>query len=110
MFPPNEDGLNSQVEFRDIDQGLSNIILAVDADRSAAVPWTEPSNLQFDRRAPLASLGSLWQGGFLVSWASGQVNFVPNNLTKARPDSKEFVRDLFEQVGSRGVGYYLELK
>lgn len=110
LFPPNKDGHKWQVEFRDIYQGLPNIILAVEADRSAATPWTKPSDLPFDRHTPLAHLGSLRQDGFLVAWASGQVNLVPSDIANERPDSQEFLRGLFEQVGSRGVAFYFNLK
>jgi len=110
LFPPNKDGHQWQVEFRDIYQGLPNIILAVEADRSAAIPWTKPSDLRFDRQAPLKNLGSLRENGFLVSWASGQVSFVPSDMAEGRADAQEFLRGLFEQVGSRGVAYYFKLK
>ena len=110
LFPPNEGGHKWQVEFRDIYQGLPNIILAVEADRSAATPWTKPSDLPFDGKTPLAHLGSLRKEGFLVAWASGQVNLVSSDIANGRADSQEFLRGLFEQVGNRGVAYYFNLK
>ena len=110
LFPPNEDGHTWQVEFCDVHQGLPNIILAVEADRLLAAPWTKASDLPFDRTAPLANLGRLRKNGFLVSWASGQVNFIPNDIAEGRADAQDFLRGLFEQVGSRGVAYYFQLK
>lgn len=110
LFPPNQDGGNWQVEFSEIYQGLPNIILAVEADRTAATPWTKPSDLEFDRNKPLAQLGNIRDNGFLASWASGQISLVPNNVAVGRADPKEFLRGFFERVGNRGIAYYLELK
>jgi len=109
LFPPNADGHKWQVEFSDIYQGLPNIVLAVEADRDVATPWTKPIDLQFDPKVPLAHLGHLRQGGFLVSWASGQISFVPNSMAVHRPDRTAFLRGLFERVGGRGIAYYFEL-
>ena len=110
LFPPNKAGTQWQVAFGEVDQGLPNIVLAVEADRDAAVVWSRPSDLPFSRSAPLAGLGRLRENGFLVSWASGQITFVPNTLAADRPDRDEFLRGLFERVGSRGIAFYLELE
>lgn len=109
LFPPNTDGHKWQVEFSDIYQGLPNIVLAVEADRDVATPWSKPIDLPFAPKRPLANLGHLRQGGFLVSWASGQISFVPNSLAVRRPDRIEFLRGMFERTGGRGVAYYFEL-
>jgi hypothetical protein len=109
LFPQNANAPPWHVTFGDIYAGLGNIILAVEADREAAVPWTKPADLQFDRSKPLSKLGHLRQGGFLVSWASGKISFIPNSLAADRVDRTDFLRGLFERT-DRGLAYYLNLK
>lgn len=109
LFPSNADGNYWQVKFCDILKGLSNIILVVEANRDVATPWTRPDDLPFDRNAPLAHLGKLREGGFLASWASGHISFVPESMAANRSDRTEFLRGLFERFGKTGIAYYFEL-
>ena len=109
LFPPNENNNKWQQTFGDVYEGLGGIILVVEADRETAVPWTKPADLQFDRSKPLSKLGNLREGGFLVSWASGKISFIPNTLAANRADRTDFLRGLFEYTG-RGLAYYLNLK
>jgi uncharacterized protein (TIGR03067 family) len=105
LFPDHARG----IDFSDIYQGLPNIVLVVEGDRDVATAWTQPTDLPFDRKTPLAHLGNLRDGGFLVSWASGKISFIPNLVAAHHQDRTEFLRGLFEQVGGRGVEYYLDL-
>jgi hypothetical protein len=109
LFPQNENNNTWQLSFGEIHEGLGNIILTVEADHEAPVPWTKPADLQFDRSKPLSKLGHLREGGFLVSWASGKISFIPNSLAADRADRTDFLRGLFERTG-RGLAYYLNLK
>ena len=53
------DGMYRERKFRDILDGLSNTIFAVEAGADKAVIWTKPDDLQLDWNNPVASLGNV---------------------------------------------------
>jgi hypothetical protein len=110
LFPPNRNGNTWQVAFKDVYQGLPNILMIVEGDRSEAGAWSAPFDLEFDGRQPLMNLGTLRDGGFLGAWASGTVSWIPNSFGAERTDRTEFLRGLFERTGNRGVAYYFNLE
>jgi prepilin-type processing-associated H-X9-DG protein len=64
--------------FRDIIDGTSLTILAVEADPERAVIWTRPDDLKYEAQQPLAGLGHLRTGGFMALFADGHVSFISN--------------------------------
>jgi prepilin-type processing-associated H-X9-DG protein len=70
-----EDGL--QIRFADVQDGLSNTILAVEADDSRAVVWTKPDDLTVDAQNPRQGLGAAHGDGFNALFADGSIRFIP---------------------------------
>ncbi|MEZ6125841.1 MAG: DUF1559 domain-containing protein [Planctomycetaceae bacterium] len=50
-------GIEKAPRIRDITDGISNTFLIAEAGASKAVPWTQPSDIEFDPADPLGSLG-----------------------------------------------------
>ncbi|EMI20179.1 protein containing DUF1559 [Rhodopirellula maiorica SM1] len=67
-------------KFRDVLDGLSNTIMVVETNRSIAVPWTKPADVEIDLANPLPQLGNTHQGGFHVLMADGAVRFVSTSI------------------------------
>ncbi len=63
-----------------ITDGTANTILVVEADTDAAVIWTKPDDLQYDREHPLAGLGNAHPGGFAAALADGSVHFISGSI------------------------------
>jgi len=59
---------------REIIDGLTNTILAVEAKR--AVPWTKPEDIPYDAEKPLPALGGFYEGGFHALFCDGAVRFL----------------------------------
>jgi hypothetical protein len=66
-----------------ISDGLSNTILAVEAEE--AVPWTKPDELEFDPTKPLPKFSKFFKSGFHALFADGSVHFIRHNA-----DEKNF--------------------
>lgn len=58
---------------RDISDGTSNTIMAVQADPSTAVEWTKPGGLPFDPKNPKRSLGPIPEAGLHIVLADFSV-------------------------------------
>lgn len=71
---------NKGRQFKDIRDGSSNTILAVEANDDAAVVWTKPDDWQYDANRPMAGLGTAHPGGFNVSFFDGSVRFMATSL------------------------------
>jgi hypothetical protein len=76
MFPGME-GLRVS----DITDGLSNTIMALDADDDRAVIWTKPEDLKMDPKDLQAGLGKRYSTGFLALFADGTVHFLCNTIS-----------------------------
>ncbi len=63
---------------RNITDGTSRTLLAVEADPERAVIWTRPDDLKYEAQRPLAGLGHLRTGGFMALFADGHVSFISN--------------------------------
>ncbi|QDU89106.1 hypothetical protein Pla175_24920 [Pirellulimonas nuda] len=68
------------LQLRQITDGLSNTLLAVDAGRARAVPWTKPADLPLDPADPLASVGAIGEEGLAVVFADGAVLVLPPDI------------------------------
>lgn len=66
--------------FRDVLDGLSNSIMAVEANREQAVEWTKPEDIAIDLDSPLSQMGNTHPGGFHVLMADGAVKFITNSV------------------------------
>jgi serine/threonine-protein kinase len=98
-------------EFSD---GVSNTILLAEA--AEPVPWTKPADLNFAADKPLPRLGGVFERGFHVAIADGQVEFVPRSahekalravITRA---GKEIVADALWRDPVPLVGWPVEGK
>lgn len=56
-----------------IEDGVINTALVVEADEARAVPWTAPQDFVPDGNNPLEGLGKLREDGFFVLWGGGTV-------------------------------------
>ncbi|HCS52888.1 MAG TPA: hypothetical protein DIW81_15060 [Planctomycetaceae bacterium] len=72
------EGLN----FRDITDGASNTILAIEASEETAEIWTKPGGLEFDSKEPLKCLGKLDPNhdGILVLYMDGLVRTLSKTI------------------------------
>ena len=62
--------------FREITDGTSNTLMALEVNPDAAVTWTKPDDWKCDANDPLAGLGKAHPGGFEVLMADGSVRFI----------------------------------
>ncbi|WP_162273197.1 DUF1559 domain-containing protein [Rubripirellula obstinata] len=66
----------TRIDFRDVLDGLSNTVLAVQAGKDVAVPWTKPADITFDPQDPYSGLGDI--GDRLpVLFADGGTSWLP---------------------------------
>jgi hypothetical protein len=66
---------------RDILDGTSNTIMAVEVNDEHAVIWTKPDDLDFNEKKPHTGLVGLRTGGFLAAFCDGAVSFIPETIT-----------------------------
>jgi len=64
----------------DIRDGTSNTIAVVEVADEEAVPWAKPADYEYDPDDPMAGLGGLWPGGFIVALADGSVRFIHEGI------------------------------
>ncbi|MEM6366407.1 MAG: DUF1559 domain-containing protein, partial [Planctomycetota bacterium] len=81
-------------KFREVTDGLSNTIMVLQTNPSAAVPWTKPADLEVDLNQPLRNLGRTHRNGFHVLMGDGAVRFFTSTI-----DS-----DLFGKLLTRAGG------
>ncbi len=82
---------------RDIKDGTSNTILAVEAHQDAAVIWTKPDDLAIDFKTPLKNLKSAFADGFHVAMCDGVVRHHKDTI----PD--EVLAALFTRAGREAI-------
>ncbi|MEZ6130892.1 MAG: DUF1559 domain-containing protein [Planctomycetaceae bacterium] len=68
---------------RDITDGSSNTILAVEVAPDRAVYWTQPDDLVFNPDSPADGLGGVEPGGFQAVLADGSVRLISTDLSSA---------------------------
>lgn len=76
MHDPDE----KSIGFGAITDGSSNTIFAAEANENAAIEWSKPQDLEFDRDRPGKDVGDLRPGGFNVVLCDGSVHFVSSNV------------------------------
>ena len=69
-----------ELKFRDITDGTSNTILALEAPEAKAVQWTKPDDISINADSPLNSLLDNTRQGFNVVLADGAVRFLSNQI------------------------------
>ena len=67
---------------RDISDGTSVTVMAVQASDAKAVIWTKPDDLPYDERDPLAGLIGLRVGGFDALLCDGSVHFLSRDIDR----------------------------
>jgi hypothetical protein len=77
--------------------GTSTTIMAVEASLDRSVEWTKPDDLEIDLAAPMKGLLGLRPKGFLVAFADGSVQFLPETL------GAESLRGLLTKAGGEVV-------
>lgn len=68
------------VSYRDLTDGTSNTILAVESKRS--VHWSKPEDIEVDPERPFPKLGGFHEGGINVVLADGSVQFLPEKIAE----------------------------
>ncbi len=87
----------SGTRMREIRDGTSNTIVAVEADDVAAVIWTKPGDLEVDYDKPFNQLGAMRPSGFLAAFCDGSVHFIANAV------DVETLKGLFTKDGGERV-------
>jgi beta-lactamase regulating signal transducer with metallopeptidase domain len=65
---------SKEIRFFDVQDGLSNTILAVEAQRE--IPWTKPEDIPYDAEKDLPKFGGYHKGGFHVVLVDGSVRYL----------------------------------
>jgi len=68
------------VRLRDITDGTSNTIMAVEVPDAKAVIWTKPDDFEPNQQNPLDGLLGLRSGGFIAAMCDGSVRFIPPSI------------------------------
>ncbi|HQU45062.1 MAG TPA: DUF1559 domain-containing protein [Pirellulales bacterium] len=66
--------------FKDITDGTSNTLMAVEANADRAVIWTKPDDLEVDPDRPLQGLGQFQRGFFMALFADGSVRPIQTTI------------------------------
>jgi hypothetical protein len=68
-------------KLREIVDGTSRTIMAVETNPDKMVVWTQPADLAYDPKQPLEGLGKVRPGGFLALFADGSVHFISADIS-----------------------------
>ena len=80
-----------------ITHGLSNTILAVEADEAHAVIWTKPDDLEFNPEKPGTGLTGQPSRGFNAVFCDGAVRFIQDSI------DPEFLQDMANRNGGKAA-------
>ena len=76
---PGKDGVRN----REITDGTSNTLMAVETDEAHAVTWTKPDDLDFDPQKPGLGLTGQPGGGFIAAFCDGSVRLIRDSTDLA---------------------------
>lgn len=96
---PSRDKFPRGTEFRQITDGLSNTIMAVEASDQSAIIWTKPDDLTPDPENPLRGLVGARPGGFLVLLCDGSVRILQPDI------DHRVLKALFTAAGGEVVSF-----
>ena len=65
---------------RDIRDGTTKTILALEVNDESTVTWTKPGDFEHNADAPLRGLGNAHPGGFLTAFGDGSVRFIAGTI------------------------------
>jgi hypothetical protein len=82
-------------DFRSIPDGAEATLLMVEA--AEAVPWTKPSDVNYDPKGPIPALGDHFEEGGLGVFADGSVAFIKSDIDEPT------LRALFTRAGAEEV-------
>ncbi len=91
-------GVKEGTQFRDIRDGTSNTIMAVEVHADAAVIWTKPDDIVIDFKDPLKSLKDARNGSFLAMMCDGSVRLVSGKI------NAETFKALITRAGGEAIG------
>ena len=91
------DGENGP-KIRDVTDGTTNTIMAVEARSDHAVIWTKPDDLEVDFDAPITGLQDSRVGGFHALFVDGSVHYLSTNIDRVT------LKALFTKSGGETVG------
>lgn len=83
--------------FREVTDGTSNTIMAVEADNDKAVIWTKPEDLKYDPKKPNAGLGHLRKNVFQALYGDGSVQSLATAI------DADTLRAMFTRAGGEVV-------
>ena len=92
VFPGRE-----AIPIKEIKDGTSNTIMAVEVDDEHAVIWTKPDDLAFDPEHPAKGLGGPDGRGFNALFCDGSVHFLQKDL------DPKVLRALFTRAGGEVI-------
>lgn len=73
-------GGESGVKVADITDGTTKTLFIIEANTDHAVPWTKPSDWNYDPQKPRKGIGKLRTDGFLGVFGDSSVHFLPNTM------------------------------
>lgn len=85
------------IPIKEIKDGTSSTILAVEVDDEHAVIWTKPDDLPFDPNNPAKGLGGHFQRGFNAAFCDGSVHFL------LKGTDPKVLRALFTRAGGEVI-------
>ena len=71
-----------KIRFRDMLDGTSNTILAVEANADEAIEWSRPKDLSFDVNQDVTAVGQLRPNGFNAVFCDGSVHLLPSTISQ----------------------------
>lgn len=90
-------GKKEGAKFKEMIDGTSNTILAIEVVPERAVVWTKPDDWEVDMAKPLAGVARKDRSGFIAARVDGSVTFISND------NSSEVMRKLLTPAGEEVI-------